>query len=171
MRQNTILVATLLVACVNLCSATDPDGLVQVKHQFAQLPDPTEADRQNYLLELSKLRESLAENAGSEDCFKVDAEIRRHPAPADTKGYTQLMVGKWSSPRHEYIYRADGTWSMLPEEEGTTRGRWHIKGNRFFSSADIEPDDSRAYTILLLTKDNFIFTDGKTVFYEERFSD
>lgn len=114
------------------------------------------------------MRESLAQNADSEDCFKVDAEIRRHPAPENTEGYTKLMVGKWSSPRHEYIYRADGTWSMLPAEAGTTRGRWHIKGNRFFSSADIDPDDSRAYTILLLTKDNFIFTDGKTVFYEER---
>lgn len=168
MRQNTILVATLLVACVNWCSAADPDGLVQVKHQFAQLPDPTEADRQNYLLELSKLRENLAHNAGSEDCFKVDAEIRRHPAPENTEGYTKLRVGGWGSPRHEYDYRADGTWSMLPEEGGTTRGRWHIKGNRFFSSADIQPDDSRAYIIILLTKDNFIFTDGKTVFYEER---
>lgn len=168
MRQNTILIATFLVACVNWCSATEPEGLVQAKNQFAQLPDPTEADRQNYLLELSKLRESLAQNAGSEDCFKVDAEIRRHPAPEDTKGYTKLMVGKWSSPRHEYIYRADGTWSMLPEEEGTTRGSWRIEGNRFFNQADCESGDTSAYTIILLTNDIFIFTDGKTVFYEER---
>lgn len=73
MRQNTILIATLLFACVNWCSATEPEGLVQAKNQFAQLPDSTEADRLNYLLELSKLRESLAENADSEDCFKVDA--------------------------------------------------------------------------------------------------
>lgn len=157
----------MVTVCVGAFAA-EPEQLVTAKENFASLLNPTEADRQNYLLELSKLRESLAEKAGSEDCFKVDAEIRRHPAPGDTKGYTKLMVGKWSSPRHEYIYRADGTWSMLPEEEGTTRGRWHIEGNQFFSKADIEPDDSRAYTILLLTKDNFIFTDGKTVFYEER---
>jgi len=168
MRQNTILVATLLVACVNWCFAAEPEELAQAKNLFAELQNPTEADRQSYLLKLSKLRESLAENAGSEDCFTVDAEIRRHQAPEHTEGYTKLMVGKWSSPRHEYIYRADGTWRMLPEEEGRTRGRWHIKGNRFFSSADIEPDDSCAYTIILLTNDNFIFTDGKTVFYEER---
>ena len=168
MRQNTLLIATLLVACVNLCSAIEPEGLVQAKNQFAQLPDPTEADRQNYLLELSNLRESLAGNAGSEDCSKVDAEIRQHPAPEDTKGFTKLMVGKWSSPRHEYVYRPDGTWSMLPEEEGATSGRWHIEGNRFFKKADCESGDASAYTILLLTNDNFIFTDGKTVFYEER---
>ena len=39
------------------------------------------------------------------------------------------------------------------------------------SSADIEPEDTRTNTIILLTKDNLIFTDGETVFYEERFSD
>ena len=113
----------------------------------------------------------MANSESGEDCFKVDAEIRRHPAPEDTKGYTKLMVGKWSSPRHEYSYRADGTWSMLPEEEGGTRGSWRIEGNRFMSSADIEPEHTRTYTILLLTKDNFILTDGETVFYEERIRD
>ena len=168
MRHNTNLIATLLVACVNWCSAAEPEGLVQAKDQFAELADPTETDRQTYLTELAKLRECLAENAGSEDCFKVDAEIRRHPAPENTESYTKLMVGKWSSPRHEYIYRPDGTWSMLPEEEGGTRGRWHIEGNRFFNEADCESDGVSAYTILLVTRHNFIFTDGKTVFYEER---
>ena len=168
MHKNTIFVATLLVACASWCSAAEPDGLVQARNQFTQLPNHTEADRQNYLLELSTLRASLAENAGREDCFQVDAEIRRHRAPENTEGYTKLMAGKWSSPRHAYFYRADGTWSMLPEEEGATRGRWRIAGNQFFSNADIEAEDSRTYTILLLTKDNFIFTDGDTVFYEER---
>ena len=46
-----------------------------------------------------------------------------------------------------------------------------IEGNRFMSSADIETEDTRTYTILLISKDDFIFTDGETVFYEERFSD
>lgn len=156
-----------VIACAG-ASGAEPQELAAAKRNFASLPNSTEADRQRYITELAKLRDALARRETSEDCFKVDAEIRRHPAPENTEGYTKLMIGKWSSPRHEYIYRADGTWSMLPEEEGTTRGRWHIKGNRFFSSADIEPDDSRAYTILLLTKDNFIFTDGETVFYEER---
>lgn len=171
MRQNTILIATLLVACMNWCSAAEPEGLVQAKNQFAKLADPTETDRQTYLTELARLRESLAENAGSEDCFKVDAEIRRHPAPENTESYTKLMVGRWSSPRHEYIYRADGTWSMLPEEEGGTRGRWHIEGNRFFNKADCDPEDATGYTIILFTADRFIFMDGGAVFYEERTRD
>ena len=168
MHKNTIFVATLLVACASWCSAAEPDGLVQARNQFTQLPNHTEADRQNYLLELSTLRASLAENAGSEDCFQVDAEIRRHRAPENTEGYTKLMAGKWSSPRHEYIYRADGTWTMLPEEEGATRGRWRIEGNRFFNQPDCESGDTSAYSIILVTNDIFIFTDGKTVFYEER---
>jgi hypothetical protein len=171
MRRHLILAVILPVFCTSLCSAAESPELVAARGKFAQLPNPAEVDRQNYLLELSKLRESLANNASGEGCFEVDAEIRRYPAPENTKTYTKLRAGKWSSPRHEYIYRTDGTWSMLPEEEGATRGRWHIKGNRFFSSADIEPGDIRTYTILLLTKDNFIFTDGKTVFYEERLSD
>ena len=171
MQRHVILAVILPVFCTSLCSAAESPELQAARGKFAHLPNPAEVDRQNYLLELSKLRESLARKADSEDCFKVDAEIRRHPAPADTEGYTRSRLGKWSSPRHEYIYRADGTWSMLPEEEGTTRGRWRIEGNRFMSSADIEPEDTRTYTILLLTKDNFIFTDSETVFYEERIRD
>ncbi|MFM8719808.1 MAG: hypothetical protein ACKOFH_09810, partial [Chthoniobacterales bacterium] len=97
--------------------------------------------------------------------------IRQHPAPENTMGYTRLLQGMWSSPRHEYIYRPDGTWSMLPEEEGATKGSWRIEGNRFFNKVDCEPKEPRAYTILLLTNDNFIFTDGNTVFYEERIRD
>jgi hypothetical protein len=152
-------------------SGAEPEEMALANKKFASLPNPKEAYRQKHLLELSKLRGSLANNASGEDCFKVDAEIRRYPAPANTEGYTKLMAGKWSSPRHEYIYRANGTWSMLPEEEGATRGRWRIEGNRFMSSADIEPEDTQTYTILLLTKDDFIFTDGETVFYEERIRD
>lgn len=160
----------LLFACTGLF-AEEPEKFAEAKKEFSELPNATEADRQSYITELAKLREALAKKADREVCFKVDAEIRRHPASENTEAYTKLRAGKWSSPRHEYTYRADGTWSMLPEEEGITRGRWRIEGNRFMSSADIEPGDIRTYTILLLTKDNFIFTDGKTVFYEERISE
>ena len=160
----------LLFACTGLF-AEEPEGLAEAKKSFASLPNPTEADRQKHITELVKLRDALAKNEIHGDCFVVDAEIRRYPAPENTEAYTKLRVGKWSSPRHEYIYRADGTWSMLPEEEGTTQGRWRIEGNRLMSSAGIEPADTRTYTIIVLTKDNLIFTDGETVFYEERLSD
>ena len=159
-----------LIACAG-ASEPKPEQLALAKQKFSQLPAPTEQDRQNYLVTLARLRDRLARSSNVEECLAVDTEIRRHPAPDDTEGYTQLIVGEWSSPRHAYLYRADGTWSMLPEEEGATRGRWRIAGNQFSSNTDTEPSGSGAYTILLLTKDDFIFTDGDTVFYEERISE
>lgn len=159
-----------LIACAG-ASGAEPDKLAEAKKSFSSILQPTEADRQKYLTELAELRKSLASEAGNKDCFKVDAEMRRHPAPENTTGYTRLMAGTWSSPRHEYIYRPDGAWSMLPEEDGVTRGSWRIEGNRFFNKAACESEDPRAYTILLLTEDNFIFTDDETVFYEERIRD
>lgn len=156
-----------LIACAGLFAA-EPQELVEAKKEFAELAHPIEADRQDYILGLAKLRAAFADEDQTKSWTAVDAEIRQHPAPEDTDRYTKLMIGKWNSPRHEYVYRADGTWTMLPEEEGATSGRWRIEGNRFFNKADCESGDASAYTILLLTKDNFIFTDGKTVFYEER---
>jgi hypothetical protein len=43
-----------------------------------------------------------------------------------------IMVGKWTTGRHDYIFRKDGTWQMLPITEGGTAGKWHIKGGRLF---------------------------------------
>lgn len=142
--------------------------LIAAKNRFTQLQHPTEADRQDYILSLTKLRSRFADQGQSEACSAVDAEVLGYPAPENTGGYSKIMVGQWCSPRHEYVYRADGTWSMLPEETGITHGRWRIEGNKFFSSAEVDPEITRAYTIILLTDDDFVFTDGEAVFYETR---
>lgn len=42
------------------------------------------------------------------------------------------MVGKWTTGRHDYIFRKNGTWQMLPITEGGTAGEWHIKGGKLF---------------------------------------
>jgi hypothetical protein len=76
-----------------------------------------------------------------------------------------LRVGDWTSPRHGYVYRKDGTWAMTPVEPGTTHGKWKIAGNRYFDGAGA---DMTKYTIILLTTKDFIFTDGKVVFFEKR---
>jgi hypothetical protein len=44
---------------------------------------------------------------------------------------SRLMVGVWRSPRHDYVYLADGTWWMgKPDPNGpeprVTHGRWRI---------------------------------------------
>jgi hypothetical protein len=148
--------------------AGEPAELMSARSQFAERSSPSEADRQAYIHSLAALRSKLAEANNSDAWMAVDAEIRRHPAPEATEAYKKLMVGQWSSPRHEYVYREDGTWSMLPEEEGITNGLWRIEGNQFINSVTIDPDETSRYTIILLNIDDFIITDGETVFYMER---
>jgi hypothetical protein len=106
----------------------------------------------------------------------IDAEIMRHPAPrdSDAQALSKMLVGEWASPRHEYIYRSDGTWSMLPEEPDMTHGRWRIEGNHLLDLATDLPFDAPAagkthyYTILLLTDHDYAATDGEHVFYMTR---
>jgi hypothetical protein len=139
--------------------------LEKARRDYRKIFRPSEADRSNYITRLVRLRERAAKTG---EWQAIDAEIRRHPAPADSKILSGLLVGQWDSPRHEYLYRADGTWTMLPEEKDVTRGRWRIEGNQYFSSALIElPHESR-YTIILITKKDFVFSDEEAVFYETR---
>ena len=100
----------------------------------------------------------------------VDAEIKQHPAPkdSDSKAFTALRVGQWESPRHDYLYRADGTWTMLPAEPDITHGTWRIDGNQYFETAATDPPLASQYTIILISKRDFVFTDNDVVFYETR---
>jgi hypothetical protein len=58
-----------------------------------------------------------------------DAELRR------------LMVGRWTTGRHEYDYKADGTWRMLPADISSTKGTWHIENHQLI-------EDTGARTIM-----------------------
>lgn len=57
---------------------------------------------------------------------------------------------------------------MLPADENTTHGRWRIEGNQYFDSAATEPPETTQYTIILITKKDFVFADQEDVFYEKR---
>jgi hypothetical protein len=51
-----------------------------------------------------------------------------------------LMVGAWRSPRHDYVYLADGTWWMgKPDPNGpeprVTHGRWRIENHSLVTNA------------------------------------
>jgi hypothetical protein len=115
------------------------------------------------------LRERYADAHRTLEWLSVAAEMRRHPASADADSHalSKLLAGEWASRRHQTIYRADGTWSLLPAEPGTTHGRWRIQGNQYFDTYGGFGKTTR-YTILLLDHDDFIFTDGETVFLESR---
>jgi hypothetical protein len=143
--------------------------LEEIKRNYAKIARPTEAARADYITRLIRLRQQAARR--KTDAWQaIDAEIKRHPAPADADGkdLSKLLVGEWQSPRHEYLYRADGTWTMLPVDPGTTHGAWRIEGNQYFNTAAFEPPDTRQYTIILISRRDFVFTDSEIVFYETR---
>jgi hypothetical protein len=139
--------------------AREPDraryigALQKAKRAYEKISHPSEAARSNYITLLIRMREKAARlNTG--EWQAIDAEIKQHPAPkdSDSKTFSNLLVGKWQSPRHEYLFRGDGTWTMLPVEEDTTHGSWRIEGNQYFDTAAIKPTETSQYTIILITK-------------------
>jgi hypothetical protein len=144
-------------------------ALQRAKRDYENIFHPSEADRSNYITSLVRLREK-ATDGKTYDWQAIGAEIKQHPAPddSDSKALSGLLAGQWESPRHDYLYRADGTWTMLPIEDGITHGNWRIEGNQYFDSAATEPPLNSQYTIILITKKDFVFTDQTDVFYETR---
>jgi len=143
--------------------------LGEMKQAYQKIAHPGETARSAYITRLTRLREKAA-RVKSDAWQAIDAEIRRHPAPidADSAALSSLRVGEWESPRHDYLYRADGSWTMIPVEPDMTHGTWRIEGNRYFETVATEPPRSLQYTIILMTKHDFVFTDGEIVFYETR---
>jgi hypothetical protein len=164
------LAVLITVAFATGLVAAEPKELAAAKKEFAQIAHPDEAARVRYVQSLAALREKMARTNGNWQA--VDAELKKHPVPkdADSAALTKLRVGKWTSPRHDYLFRKDGTWTMLPVEPDATRGKWHIEGNQYFDTplATESAADRTKYTLILLTKKDFIFTDGEVVFFEKR---
>jgi hypothetical protein len=158
-----LFVVVALLSAVQTFFGEEPKELLAAKTAFAQTSHPDEAQRVAYILQLAALREKLARANG--DWKAVDAEIMAHPAPAggDSAALSKLRVGAWKSPRHDYLFRNDGTWTMTPADPGTTHGTWKIEGNRYEEGLIAD-----GYTIILLTAKDFIFTDGAVIFYETR---
>jgi len=145
-------------------------ALEEMKRDYGKISHPSEAARADYITRLIRLSEE-ATRTSDYTWQAIDAEIKQHPAPNDSNNnvLSILLVGKWESPRHDYLYRADGTWTMLPVDPDITHGTWHIEGNQFFDTAATDPPETTQYTIILITKRDFVFTDQERVFYEKRF--
>ena len=145
-------------------------ALEEMKRDYGKISHPSEAARADYITRLVRLSEE-ATRTSDYTWQAIDAEIKQHPAPNDSNNnvLSIILVGKWESPRHDYLYRADGTWTMLPVDPDTTHGTWHIEGNQFFDTAATDPPETTQYTIILITKSDFVFTDQERVFYEKRF--
>jgi hypothetical protein len=145
--------------------------LQQATRDYEKVSHPSEAARSDYITRLVQMRDKAARLKKTDEWQAIDAEIKRHPASPDSNIFSSLLVGKWRSPRHDYLFRVDGTWTMLPAEvDGmrSTHGNWRIEGNQFFDTAATEPPKTSQYTIVLITGKNFVFSDQTYVFYETR---
>ena len=144
-------------------------ALDKAKRDYEKISHPSEADRSKYITRLVRLREKAAD-AKTDEWQAIDSEIKQRPAPSDSDGKTLsgLLVGQWGSPRHDYLYRADGTWTMLPIETDVTHGTWRIEGNQCFETTATEPPLKTQYTVILITKKDFVFMDQTNIFYETR---
>ena len=147
------------------CPAQEPMELRETREAYQKGPK-TETARANYVERLVLLRQQFA-SARNQAWQVVDAEIRHHPAPPDSSRFARIMIGKWRSPRHDYVYRRNGTWSMLPAEPDSTRGKWHFVGNVCIETNIL---GTYRYTTILLTAEDYVCTDGEVVFYRKRLS-
>jgi hypothetical protein len=168
-------VATVMVAvlCAIRSSADEPQRLTELRRRFHALEHPTEADRVRYITALVRLRESFT-RADSDKMTAIDAEVINFPAPEDldSAALRKRIVGHWTSPRHQYLYRTDGTWTMLPEfidGEKSTHGVWHIEGNKFFQHASVEsPKTEQGETIIIVTDTDFVWSTRVAPYYMRR---
>jgi len=100
-----------------------------------------------------------AKEAYANQAATIGEELARHPMPrnVDSRKLSQLLVGEWSSPRHVYSFRADGTYGVGDDQ----RDKWRIEGNEYI-------DDVSRGPIVLLDRNYFIYACGQGVITYER---
>ena len=169
-----IATVVFAAACASAASADEPKQLVELRSRFEAIAHPTEADRVRYIMSLVRLRESFT-RADYKKMEAIDTEVVKHPMPSevDSADLRKRIVGQWTSPRHSYLYRANGTWTMLPEfEDGmqATHGVWHIERNTFFQNALVKPPEQpdRGETMIILTGTDFVWSTHIAPYYMRR---
>jgi hypothetical protein len=161
------------LVCAVTASGDEPQRLAKLREQFESLRHPTETDRVRYITALVRLRESFT-RADYKKMKTIDSEIIKHPMRSDIEpaDLRKRLIGQWTSPRHSYLYRADGTWTMLPEVvdgSQSTHGVWRIEGNKFFQRATVEPPESdTGETIVILTDTDFVWSTHVAPYYMRR---
>src|SRR5262245_36756797 len=77
----------------------------------------------------------------------------------DDATLSRLLVGTWQGPRHQTVYRADGTWMLDPPDEGdNTRGKWRIERGKLIETwrfRDESSDSTSTEEIIELTGETF----------------
>ena len=171
MRIAALIIGVFFIGTV---FAEEQKQLVELKQQFQSLHNPNDSDRVRYITALVRLRESFTRK-DYKKMEEIDAEIIKHPMlpNVDSDSLRKRIIGKWTSPRHNYLYRTDGTWTMLPEFENgnkATHGVWHIEGNKFFENAHINPPlpPDKGETLILVTDTDFVWNTHISPYYMRR---
>jgi hypothetical protein len=158
--------------------ASELKELKAAKQEYEQsIPHDNEAARLKYVNKLAGMLEAFVTDYRKTGVHKDDqsvvalnAELKAHPAPAnlDAAKLSAFMAGTWKSPRHEYLYRRDGSYAMLPVEKGTPSGHWRIEGNQYIDISERNAPKGDRYTLVLLNARYFVYFDKDAVFFESK---
>jgi hypothetical protein len=129
-------------------------------------PVGNEAARQTCVEKLAQIADRLVSRyrqngeRNDEAMTAINTELKNHPllSDSDSKKLSKLLIGKWSSPRRRYVFKANGKYGA---EDGPMNESWQIKGNQLIEG------NSRG-TIILLNSDYFIYSQGDAVFFHSR---
>ncbi len=156
-----ILVSVFLAGDVT-AQTSDKQEFEAARQEYKQ-SSHDEAARVTYVTKLAEIANRLVteyRQSGQrhdELMTAINSELQKHPPPKDidSKKLRQLLVGKWESPRHTYIYRANGKCGT---EDGPINSNWRIQGNQLIQGDLSGP-------IILLNQDYFIYSSRDSVFF------
>ena len=163
MRKLVGIVAILIAGGVST-QAAEKQEFEAAKQEYEQ-SSLDESARMTYVTKLAKVADRLvslyrASGQRNELMATINSELQKHPAPKniDERSLSKLLVGKWDSPRHTYVFRANGKWG---NEDGPVNSNWRISGNQLI-------EDGSSGTIILLNGDYFIYSERGNVFFHSR---
>ena len=144
----------------NTKNKTSQDVVLNAAKAEYEASSHDETARVRYVTKLAKMHAQVLEDYwkthdkmvfASDVANAVDEELYKHPAPSDVNSgkLSQLLIGHWQSPRHVYVFRADGTYGVADEQ----KDKWRIDGNEYM-------DDVSRGPIILLDRNYFIYRAG-----------
>jgi hypothetical protein len=163
------IVVALFVASHLSAQTPGKQDIEAAKQEYERaVPPGNEKARLTYVSKLAQIANRLVTDyrqggrgqRQEELMTTINSELQKHLAPRDidSKKLSQLLIGKWVSPRRTYIYRANGKSGI---EGGPVTGNWRITGNQL-----IEGDAGG--TIILLNSDYLIYSKKDSVFFHSR---
>ena len=167
MRRLIKVIVAILVAGQVSAQTVEKQDFEAARQEFGHaVPPANEKARLTYVTKLAQVADRLVSDyrqsgqRNDELLGAINSELQEHPAPKDvnSKELSQLLIGKWESPRRTYVFRANGKWG---NEDGPVDGNWRIQGNQLIE------DGSRG-TIILLNRDYFIYSSKDSVFFHSR---